>query len=162
MGVFRSYDVRLFQKLPRLPELPKLCGSSEVKMLDTFKSYQNYHSYQYYGVFQKSWCNRHFQKLPSINECSGDNWTHTEVTLVTNITKISQDFFQKKLWHVSNHYWFNQVTLVYFTQLKWSIERAIWKLAQNGQLTKSMIYYIPNWLYQPFFFKRPYLGNETS
>ena len=24
-----------------------------------------------------------------------------------------------------------------------------------------MIYYIPNWLYQPFFFKRPYLGNET-
>ena len=104
MGFVRSYDVRLFQKLPRLPELPKLCGSSEVKMLDTFKSYQNYHSYQYYGVFQKSWCNRHFQKLPSINECSDDNWTHTEVTLVTSITKISRDFFQKKLWHVSNHY----------------------------------------------------------
>ena len=49
----------------------------------------------------------------------------------------------------------------YMSQLKWSIERAIWKLAQNGQLTKSIIYYIQNCLYQHFFFKRPYLGNET-
>ena len=43
-------------------------------------------------------------------------------------------------------------------QLKWSIERAQWKLAQNGQLTKSMIYYIPNWLYQPFYFSNGHIS----
>ena len=102
-------------------------------ILDFFKSYQGYHCYQNYGGFQKSWCIRHFQKLPSINECSGDNWTHTEVTLVTNITKISQDFFQKKLWHVSNHYWENH-SLCWIQCIWWAFSSLVKLVVLFGRL----------------------------
>ena len=44
-----------------------------------------------------------------------------------------------------------QKTLQIWIQHGHSWNAPQWKLAQNGQSTEAMIYYIPNCLYQPFF-----------
>ena len=46
-------------------------------------------------------------------------------------------------------------------QLLCSIEKAVWKVAQNGLSTEAKIYYYRFVYTSTFFFKRPYLGNET-
>ena len=52
---------RYFQRLLRLPQLPKLLVSATVDVWDIFKGYLGYHSYQNYWCPQKLWCSGIFK-----------------------------------------------------------------------------------------------------
>ena len=101
-------------------------------ILDIFNNYRGYHSYQNYECCDNTvvreqkikWGftpmdqSAHPSIHPSIHQdyqnyrgnqklCCLDifNSYRTEVTSVTNITKISYNFFKQTSWHVSSHYW---------------------------------------------------------